>query len=289
MASTLQGINPALTTNAAGFFSVTEDGLVQGTALDDPAVRLQLAGGVWDPAATVVGYGGMGVYVNVPLSTAGTTTASDSFGGYVGPATSVTANAAGTLSGFMVFDQAINGIISPQTPVPQFASGMTINYYKLGSNARIAVQMAPSLVSLDGGIITPLVSWDYTNQQLVPYVAAYPANVLTGASWASTGGGQVTFTTTTNHGVAVGDYFTISGMTPAGYNGDFIAITGTATNSLVASLAVNPGSETVLGTLVAGGGALPCTVLKVKTTNCLTVNPSSFTWNSNGACAVIQI
>ncbi len=289
MASALLGINPALTTNAAGFFSVTEDGLVQGTAQDDPAMRFQLAGGVWDPAATVAGYGGMGVYTNIPLSTAGTTTASEALGGYVGPATSVTANAANSLTGFMVFDQAINGIISPQTPVPQFVSGMSVNYYKLGSLARISVQIAPVLANVDGGIITQQVSWDFNAQQLVPYVAAYSANVITAATWASTGGGQVTFTTTTNHGVGVGDYFTISGMTPAGYNGDFIAITGTATNSLVAALAVNPGSSTVQGTLVAGGGALPCKILKVKTNNCLTVNPASFTWNTNGACAIIQI
>ncbi len=79
---------------------------------------------------------------------------------------------------------------------------------------------------------------------------SYAANVLTGASWASTSGGQVTFTTTTAHGVTVGATFVISGMTPAGYNGTYAAISGTTGSTLVAALTVNPGTETVLGTLV---------------------------------------
>lgn len=79
----------------------------------------------------------------------------------------------------------------------------------------------------------------------------YSANVITAASWASTNGGQVTFTTTTSHSVTVGATFTISGMTPSGYNGSFVAITGTTGSTLVAALATDPGTATVMGTLVA--------------------------------------
>lgn len=286
-------INPAITTTASGLFSLTESGLVQGTSLDSPNIRNQLAGGILDPTATLPMWGGVGIYENIPLSTAGATTAVNAFGGYVGRATSVTANAAKSLTGFSVFDQAVAGINSPQSTVPLFSTGQSVNFYRLGSNARIAVQCAPGLVSLDGGLISPQVSWDFAAQQLIPYNAAYPANVITAASWANTAGGQVTFTTTTPHTVAVGEYFTITGMTPSGYNGTFLAITGTTGSTLVAALTTDPGSSTVQGTLVAGGGALNVKVLDVKIGGNMTVTYNAATgfatWNQNGNCAVILI
>lgn len=77
-------------------------------------------------------------------------------------------------------------------------------------------------------------------------------NAITAASWS---GGQVTFTTTQVHGILPGEYFTIAGMTPSGYNGDYLALAGTTQSTLVASLASNPGSATVLGNLNEGGSA----------------------------------
>lgn len=80
-----------------------------------------------------------------------------------------------------------------------------------------------------------------------PPLGSYNANALTAATYS---GGEITFTTTAAHGVAVGQYFTISGCTPAGYNGTFLALTGTAGSTLVcASAAVS--AESVLGTLVS--------------------------------------
>lgn len=81
---------------------------------------------------------------------------------------------------------------------------------------------------------------------------AFPANAIVAAAWASTSGGQATASTTTPHGVSVGSTFTISGMSPAGYNGTFTALAGTAGNILVYALTPNPGVETGLGTLNAG-------------------------------------
>lgn len=81
-----------------------------------------------------------------------------------------------------------------------------------------------------------------------PKYGVWPANVLTAASYS---GGIVTATTTTAHGVAVGQYFTIAGMTPSGYNGTFLALPGTTGSTLEYALASDPGAESVLGTLVA--------------------------------------
>ncbi len=80
-----------------------------------------------------------------------------------------------------------------------------------------------------------------------PAYGAWPANILTTISWAS---GVVTATTTTNHGVLPGQYFSIAGVSPNGYNGTFLALPGTTGNTLAYALAANPGVESVLGTLV---------------------------------------
>jgi hypothetical protein len=81
-----------------------------------------------------------------------------------------------------------------------------------------------------------------------PAYGVWGANALTAISYAS---GQVTATTTTAHGVAVGQWFQISGVTPSGYNGWAQAQVGTTGSTLVYNLAADPGSETVLGTLLA--------------------------------------
>ena len=94
-------------------------------------------------------------------------------------------------------------------------------------------------------------AWPANALTAIAYTGAYGANVLTAISWSGTNGGTVTATTTTAHGVVPGNQFSISGCTPAGYNGTFVALAGTTGETLVYALAVNPGSETGLGTLVA--------------------------------------
>ena len=81
-----------------------------------------------------------------------------------------------------------------------------------------------------------------------PVLGVYPANTLTAISWTL---GVVTATTTTAHGVAVGQWFQISGVTPAGYNGWFQAQVGTTGSTIVYNVAATLGVESVLGTLVA--------------------------------------
>jgi hypothetical protein len=59
----------------------------------------------------------------------------------------------------------------------------------------------------------------------------------------------VTATAKTAHGVQVGQWAQISGVTPFGYNGNYRAVSGTTGNTLVYALATNPWSETGLGRL----------------------------------------
>lgn len=89
----------------------------------------------------------------------------------------------------------------------------------------------------------------------------WPANVITAGSWSNgTGAGLFTLTTTTAHTVLPGQYFTISGCSPSGYNGNYIAQTGTTGSTLVGSKTwipslvapnANPGAFVSGGTLVA--------------------------------------
>lgn len=282
-------INPLATTTAIGSFSVASEGGVQGMYMADPAVRYALRGGFLLLTETLPMWGGVGIFEDIPSTT---DTILDELQSPLGRATSISGGSF-PLTGFSVFDQAHNMVTSPQSPVPLSASGMMVNYFRLGSGARINLAIDPSLVSLGGGLINQQVSWDFALQRLIPFAPAYNANVLTGLTWGTAGGGTVTGTTTTAHGLVATDDFTISGAVPAAYNGTFTALAGTTGSTLVFALPTNPGAATTLGTLVAGGGALPCKIDRLFIGNSMTVNfdPSTgfATWNRSGSVAEVMI
>lgn len=287
MANSL-AFNPVITTNALGSFNVQSEGLIQGTAYPDPAIRNALAGGYLDPAEVLPMWGGVGISALIP--TRSIATPLPAIGAKISRALTVAAQGTKQLIGFSVFDQAHNMVNSPQSPVPVSLASMMVNYYKLGSRARIALAIDPVLISLEGDLISSLVSWDFTAQRIVPYTAAYAANVITNAVWAA---GQITFTTTSAHGLAVGSVIDISGFTPSAYNGTYTTLAGTAGSTIVVAKAADPGADTVQGQLDAGGGALPCTILEVQASNCMAVAYDTVTgfctWNRDGAAAVVQI
>ena len=104
-------------------------------------------------------------------------------------------------------------------------------------------------------VTTTLATWQaYTNLMKcvvplieAPNVGTWGANALSAFSQT---GGAAAATTTTNHGVLPGQYFTLSGCSPAGWNGTFLALPGTATNTLLFTVPSSLGAELVLGTLV---------------------------------------
>ena len=295
--------NPFGTYNAPNSFMISSQGLWQGNAFPDPAIRYSLRQGILSYSETLPIWGGVVISDIVPnpgvpdnIINPGTLgNPQPALGGQISRATNVTGGAtAGSATGLTVFDQAHSWLNYPGSPVPLGASGQFVPYYYFGSGARVPVAVDPALASLEGGLTTQPVSWDFTNQRLIPYVAAYSANVLTAQTWATTGGGTVTFTTTTAHGLSVGSDFTISGSSPAGYNGSYTAITGTTGSTIKAALASNPGSSTAYGQLNAGGGALPIQrVLQLEIGNSYTVsyNPvtGQATWNRQGAAALILL
>lgn len=152
-------INPALMTNALGGFAVSSEGYVQGFALDDPAIRNELAAGIVSPAAANPIWGGSGITESLP--TAGTE--ADSVGSILALAT-----AQANLTGFTVFNQSAAMLQSAQSPAPLAPAGGGINFYRLGSGARIAVACSAGVAAaLAAGAVNQALYWDYANQLLL--------------------------------------------------------------------------------------------------------------------------
>src|SRR6185312_14501318 len=94
--------NPYQTTNAGGSFQIDSTGYIQGVMLDDPAVRFALAGGMLATSETIPMWGGVGISEVIPGASG---TPNSALGGLITRATTLTASAAGQLTGFSVFNQ----------------------------------------------------------------------------------------------------------------------------------------------------------------------------------------
>jgi hypothetical protein len=280
----------------AGLFNATSTGLRQGTAYADPSTRYRLRAGILSNNETLPMWGGVGVYANVPGGSMINPGGAPSYtlGPLVGRATGLTGSL--KLVGFSVFDEAYAMVTTPQSPVPLAASGMHVNWYPLGSLARIAVACDPSLVSLRGSSVLPQVSWDFTNQMLVPFLGA---QTISSGTYNNTTG-LVSLTMAAPQTFDAGDSITLASLTGTGA---FASLNGTFTSTLVngtnvqflapaglGASAITGGSLTVGG---AASAALAVEVLDVQSANCETVsyNPigEQATWNYNGACAVIAL
>lgn len=121
-------------------------------------------------------------------------------------------------------------------------------------NVTQTIAPAPSQLQRTGAFIsqgaTTLASGSYSLLTQYADLAAIlaPALTISNLTWS---GGTVTVTTVSPHGLTSGESvgIVISGATPTGYNGTFTA-TSTGANTLTYSLATNPGSATVMGSLI---------------------------------------
>jgi hypothetical protein len=290
--------NPNITTVTSGLFNIQSTGLVQGTAFPDPAIRFKLASGLLATTETLPMWGGVGIFTDIPGVVGGPAT---QLGTIVGRATSVS-----NLIAFSVFDQMYGMINTPQSPVPLAASSMQVGYYRLGSGARIAVQAAPALASDVGSLTNLQVSWDFVNQQLIPFIAAYVSASVSSATYTSSTGIIALTFSAAPFGASIGSgangvYISISGLAGTGVaplNGDW-PITGTGSSGTVISVQgpIGLGTLTITGstgTLAAGGGALACQVLQIETANngqSVVYNATTgfATWNFGANNALILI
>jgi len=280
----------------AGLFNATSGGFRQGTAMADPSTRYRLRAGILSQNETIPMWGGVGVYANVPGGDpANLTQPNVALGTIVGRATALTGSY--KLVGFSVFDEAYGMVTTPQCPVPLAASGMQVNWYPLGSLARLVVACDPALATiLEGSTVLPQVSWDFTNQLLVPYLGTL---TISSGTYNNTTG-LVTLTMSAPVTFDAGDSITVASLTGTGayasLNGTFTALSASGT-----TVTYNPGASLGAATITGGnltvGGAasqaLPVEVLAINTTNSETVvynsTTKNATWNFTGACALIAL
>jgi hypothetical protein len=274
---------PFQTSNVLGSFSISSEGFNQGVALDDPAVRFALAGGPLAASETLPMWGGVGISESIPASTANA-----AIGSSIGRATS---------------NQASAWVTSPQSECPSAGVGTTVPYYRFGSGARIALAIDPSLISLDGGLITQSVAWDFNNQRLAPVgTGVYTLTSIVGTYNAATGlwTMQVTAAAPTLVG-AVGDAINISGVTGTGaglVNGNQVVTQFTSNESFQFQIAAASGA---IGTL-AGTQVLNTTsvalgnnfrILKLNVGNSKIVSYDAVNnlvhWTNNGSTAIALI
>lgn len=121
-----------------------------------------------------------------------------------------------------------NSVLTVTSPA-SLSGAVTWNVY-VGTAAGAEVLQASALA-----LASP---WQEPNSGLIAGVA-YPTT------------GYAVATTTTNHGVAVGQWFQLVGFTPAAYNNWYQALGGTATTSLVFKIYSDIAPESVLGSLAA--------------------------------------
>jgi hypothetical protein len=286
--------NPYATTNAAGSFAVQSAGYVQGVYQDDPALRWALASGTLSASATLPLWGG------VPISESVAATGTDATqGGSIIQASSVA-----NITGWSVFNNAYSMVGSPSSPVPQAAgANASVAFFRTGCGIRIPVAMDPSLVSLNGNLITTNVSWDFNNQILQPYDAATATYSITSQTATFSNGVWTVAVVAAGSNVGgVGDSINISGATNSGTGGNALVngnqvVTAftSATNFSYQVTAVAGAIGTIAGTQILnyGTGILPVKVLATSLGNSMTVvyNPATgaATWNRQGYAALIQI
>jgi hypothetical protein len=182
MATPAFSFNPYIQTSAAGMFTIESDGFVVGTAMPDPATRFALAGGWLATTETVPMFGGIAISELIPTerstSPATPTRPDIALGSVIARATTLAAGA-GTTTGFSVFDQNYAAVNTPTSPVPTIGSGGLVNFYRLGSGARVVLAIDPALVTLEGGLINQQVSWDFSAQRIIAFATnALPVKIL---------------------------------------------------------------------------------------------------------------
>jgi hypothetical protein len=290
-------LNPYATTNAAGQFYTTSDGFVAGMAIGDPVARFSLATGVLGANETLPMWGGVGISESIPLSTT-----DGSLGGTITRATTIsTTGATGALTGFSTSDQMYAWLTTPQSTAPSIGPGGVVGYYRFRCGARIILPCSPGLVNYDGSPVSQAASWDFGAQQLVPFSAAYPQTTITGATWASTSGGQNTYTVGTDltSFINAGDVIEVSGIVSTGgdgtgYNGQQTVVSINSTTIVTTNArAGSPGTYSSGGIVVAGGGQVPGMVLQTQAAGNKTIAYNATTGAVNyvntGAVAVFLL
>lgn len=161
------------TTSPQNSFLLETQGYYAGIMLDDPDAQQWITTGLVSASVT------QGLYAGLPITETnpGDLPGANQTGCVVSLAATNSA-----ITGFMIANQAYNGIITNSNNVPMFSPGMSVALVRLRTNARIVVPVdEAALASLSGVPINTQVSWDFTANALTTYnstTGALPALLL---------------------------------------------------------------------------------------------------------------
>lgn len=182
-------LNPMAVSNAAGSFYVSSQGYVAGTVWPNAATRNFLQQGTIDPNASgsAYFYGGVGITAKT-VNPGGSPALNNALQSMLDLATAIA-----NLTGFAVFDQSPAGIQTPTSQVPLYSPGQSLSFFTFGDGACIALPIsaanAANLLAVAKN--TPL-SWDYTNQVVIPYTSSGGnAGAIPGDLWSTTSSSPV--------------------------------------------------------------------------------------------------
>lgn len=179
-------LNPLPTTFASGTFNDTTIGYVAGSLFPNASTRNLIRTGTIASSVTGLMYGGVGVTVSTPAA-----------GSPMAGAQLTIATAIGNLAGFLVWDQSAAPVQTPQSDVPLGSPGMSFSFVEFGLGHIIVLPISAANAAnlLNVTDITQL-TWDYTNQVVVPYTSgqipgpsSLPAKIIDvqiGNSWVVT-------------------------------------------------------------------------------------------------------
>lgn len=179
-------LNPLPTTFASGTFNDSTIGYVAGSLYPNASARNTIRTGFIASSVTGLMYGGVGV----------TVTTQGAASPMLGPTLTI-ATAIANLGGFLVWDQSAAPVQTPQSTVPLASPGMSFSFVEFGLGNCIALPMsAANAANLLGVSNITQLTWDYTNQVLLPYSSgqipgpsSLPAKIIDvqiGNSWVVT-------------------------------------------------------------------------------------------------------
>jgi hypothetical protein len=143
------------TTGVSGAFLKDTEGYIAGFMLDDPAIRYQIESGVLASGVSGSVYAGLPVTISIPEP-----------GALLGSVLTLATSAA-NIDGWIVANQSADMFVTPSNPVPVAIAGMTVNFVRKGTGARIVLPISSGLASsLPTEETSTQVSWDFTNQEL---------------------------------------------------------------------------------------------------------------------------
>lgn len=155
--SSTVAISPYVTGTFSGTFSSQSGGAFMGIAQNGPGYRYELSSACVSSQESKPLYGGLPI-VSLISQTQGL------------PRQIRRATTVGEVTGFSVINDCPNLIVTANSNCPSIGAPGTINFFRLGSRAKIALPIDPALIDLVGQAESQSLSWDFSKNMLTAVI-----------------------------------------------------------------------------------------------------------------------